>query len=166
MEDGKELLIRPIRPEDEPLMVMFHETLSDRSVYLRYFHFLKLSERVAHERLSRVCFADYDREMVLVAQYPNPETNEPEIVAVARLTKLHGVNEAEFGLLISDAFQHKGLGSELLRRLIEIGRDERLTRISGDMLADNYNMQHISERLGFHVTKTADLAVVRAELDL
>jgi acetyltransferase len=166
MEDGKELLIRPIRPEDEPLMVKFHEMLSDRSVYLRYFHFLKLSERVAHERLSRICFADYDREMVLVAQYQNPEPHEPEIVAVARLTKLHGVNEAEFGLLISDAFQHQGLGSELLRRLVEVGRDEHLTRISGDMLADNYNMQHISERLGFQVTRTADPAVVRAELEL
>ena len=66
------LLIRPIRPEDEPLLVKFHETLSERSVSLRYFHAMKLSTRVAHERLTRICFIDYDREMALVAEAPGP----------------------------------------------------------------------------------------------
>src|SRR6202158_656829 len=68
MNNGKELPIRPIRPEDEPLMVKFHETLSDRSVYLRYFGSLSLKRRVAHERLIRICFGDYDRELALVAE--------------------------------------------------------------------------------------------------
>ena len=57
---------RPIRPEDEPLMVKFHETLSERSVYFRYFHAMRLTQRVAHERLTRICFIDYEREMALV----------------------------------------------------------------------------------------------------
>jgi acetyltransferase len=166
MEEGPEFTIRPIRPEDEPTMVRFHETVSEQSVYLRYFHFIKLSERVAHERLSRICFIDYDREMVLVAEYVDQESKQPEIVAAARLSKIHGENEAEFGLLISDAFQRRGLGTELLRRLVEIGRNEGLGRISGDILSANYNMQHISEKLGFHITSTDDPSVVRAELDL
>ena len=166
MEDGPEFTIRPIRPEDEPLMVRFHETLSDQSVYLRYFHFIKLSERVAHERLSRICFIDYDREMVLVAEYFDHERGQAEIIAAARLSKIHGENEAEFGLLISDAFQHRGLGTELLRRLIQIGRDEGLSRIIGDILAANYDMQRISEKLGFRITRTDDPGVVRAELSL
>ncbi len=166
MEAGPDFTIRPIRPEDEPTMVRFHETLSERSVYLRYFHFIKLSERVAHERLSRICFVDYDREMVLVAEYLNQESGQPEIVAAARLSKVHGENEAEFGLLISDTFQKRGLGTELLRRLVNIGRDEGLSRITGDILAANYDMQHISEKLGFHITSTDDPSVVRAELDL
>jgi acetyltransferase len=166
MEDGPEFTIRPIRPEDEPTMVRFHETLSERSVYLRYFHFIKLSERVAHERLSRICFIDYDREMVLVAEYVNPDSGQPEIVAAARLSKVHGENEAEFGLIISDAFQKRGLGTELLRRLIDIGRDEGLNRITGDILTANYDMQHISEKLGFRIASTDDPGVVRAELDL
>jgi acetyltransferase len=166
MEDEPEFTIRPIRPEDEPAMVRFHETLSEQSVYLRYFHFIKLSERVAHERLSRICFIDYDREMVLVAEYFDEESQQPEIVAAARLSKIHGENEAEFGLLISDAYQKRGLGTELLRRLVEIGRNEGLSRISGDILSANYNMQHISERLGFRITSTEDHSVVRAELDL
>ena len=53
-------------------MVKFHETLSERSVYLRYFHPMKLSQRVAHERLTRICFIDYDREMALVAERSDP----------------------------------------------------------------------------------------------
>ena len=67
MKNGTEVTLRPIRPEDEPLMVKFHQTLSDRSVYMRYFHSLSLSSRVAHDRLVRICFVDYDREMAIVA---------------------------------------------------------------------------------------------------
>jgi acetyltransferase len=72
--DGTPVTLRPIRPEDEVLMVRFHETLSDRSVYLRWLHLLGLSQRVAHERLIGVCFLNYDREMALVADYHNPQT--------------------------------------------------------------------------------------------
>ena len=64
-EDGTQIIIRPIRPEDEPLLVKFHGTLSERSVSLRYFHAMKFTARVAHERLTRICFIDYDREMAL-----------------------------------------------------------------------------------------------------
>ena len=80
--DGTAIIIRPIRPEDEPKMVRFHESLSDRSVYLRYFHHMSLSARITHERLTRVCFVDYDRDIVLVA-----ESEKGEIVAVGRLSR-------------------------------------------------------------------------------
>ena len=63
-------------PEDEPLITKFHEKLSERSVYLRYFQPLKLSTRTAHERLTRICFIDYDREMALVAERKDPATGE------------------------------------------------------------------------------------------
>ena len=59
-------------------LISFHQKLSERSVYLRYFQPLKLTQRVAHERLSRICFIDYDREMALVVERPN-DTGEPEI---------------------------------------------------------------------------------------
>ena len=75
--NGLAVTIRPIRPEDEPLMVRFHEKLSEDTVYLRYFQSLKLSQRIAHERLTRICFIDYDREMALVADYKDPETGDP-----------------------------------------------------------------------------------------
>jgi acetyltransferase len=80
--------IRPIRPEDEPLMVKFHETLSERSVYYRYFQALKLSRCVAHEQLTRACFIDYDRDMALVADYENLETGTHEILALGQLSSL------------------------------------------------------------------------------
>ena len=75
-KDGMPLVIRPIRPEDEPLLVQFHGTLSDRSVVLRYFHVMTLSTRVAHERLTRICFIDYDREMALVAERQDPQSGQ------------------------------------------------------------------------------------------
>src|SRR6202022_3178170 len=74
MKNGVPILFRPIRPEDEPLMVKFHETLSEQTVYLRYFHMDQLSARVAHERLIRKCFIDYDKERALVADYTHPYT--------------------------------------------------------------------------------------------
>jgi acetyltransferase len=166
MKDGTPVIIRPIRPEDEPLMVKFHGTLSERSVYLRYLHMLKLSQRVAHERLTRICFIDYDREIALVAEFKNPSTGEPEILGVGRLRKLHGVKEGEFAVLISDEYQGRGLGSELLRRLLDVGREEKLARIVGDVLPDNVNMLRVCENLGFQVKGGIEDPVLRTEIDL
>jgi len=60
--------IRPILPEDEPLLVKFHETLSDKTVMMRYLQPMMLTERLVHERLARICHSDYDREITLVAE--------------------------------------------------------------------------------------------------
>jgi acetyltransferase len=166
MKDGTEVTIRPIRPDDEPLMVKFHETLSDRSVYLRYFCSLKLSRRVEHERLLRICFGDYDREMALVAERSDPATGERRILAVGRMSKLHAGNEAEVAVLVSDLYQKLGLGNELLRRVIQIARDEKLTRVSAEMLPDNVAMQVITKRQGFKVRAGEDITSVPAFLDL
>ncbi|MEG5174982.1 bifunctional acetate--CoA ligase family protein/GNAT family N-acetyltransferase [Microcoleus sp. B3-D7] len=145
------ITIRPIRPEDEPLMVLFHEELSEESVYLRYAHMVKLKHRIAHERLTRICFIDYDREMLLVADRQDPETSEHRILGVARLSKLHGKNEAEFALIVSDSYQQRGLGTELLRRLLQIGQEEKLQAIVGYILNSNYKMQSLCKKLGFEL---------------
>ncbi len=164
MRNGMEVTIRPIRPEDEPLMIKLHHTLSEESVYFRYFHLIKLSQRIAHERLTRLCFIDYDREIALVADYQNPQTQEHEILAVGRLSKLHGTNEAEFAILVSDRYQCQGLGTELLKRLLQVGHDEHLTLISAEILAENSGMQKVCEKLGFRIYPTAETSVVRAEI--
>lgn len=166
MKDGQKVTIRPIRPEDEPLMVKFHQMLSDRSVYMRYLHTLPLSQRIAHERLTRICFIDYDREMALVAERRDPETGEPQILGVGRLKKVHGANEAEFAVLIADPFQGKGLGAELTRRLIQVARDEKIERIVGDVLPDNVVMLKLCERLGFKLTRTVEDPVVKASYEV
>jgi acetyltransferase len=166
MKDGNQVTIRPIRPEDEPLMVKFHETLSDRSVYLRYFGSLSLSRRVAHERLLRICFGDYDREMALVAERTDPATGERQIIAVGRMNKLHAKNEAEVAVLVSDRYQNLGLGKELLRRVVQVARDEKLSQVSAEMLPDNVGMQAIMRGLGFRVRTGEDLTSIQAYLDL
>jgi acetyltransferase len=165
MKDGTPVTIRPIRPEDEPLMVEFHKTLSDQSVYTRYFYPMQLSQRIAHERLTRICFIDYDREMALVVDRHDRAGAVHQILAVGRLVKLRGKMEAEFAVLVSDLFQGQGLGIELLRRLLAIGRDEGLQRISGDILPENRAMQRVCEKLGFHLRRSFD-EPVKAIIDL
>ncbi len=164
--DCRSITIRPIRPEDEPLMIQFHKALSEESVYSRYFHLIKLSQRVAHERLTRLCFIDYDREIALIADYQNPKTGVHEILAVARLSKLHHSNTAEFALLVRDRDQCQGLGSELLRQLLRVGQDEQLEQITAEILSDNGAMQHVCKQLGFQLHPTADSTIVRAEIKL
>ncbi len=166
MPDGRSVTIRPIRPEDESLMVAFHQGLSDQSVYLRYFHMLPLDRRVAHERLARICSIDYEREMVLVAESKNPQTGAPEILGVGRLTKIPGTTEAEFALLVADRVQGRGLGTELLRRLLQVAAEEKLSRVTGDVLAENRPMQSVCLKLGFRLRYIAEDRIVKAEYDL
>ncbi|MGA2631731.1 MAG: GNAT family N-acetyltransferase, partial [Terriglobia bacterium] len=166
MKDGAEVMIRPIMPEDEPMLVKFHEILSEQSVYMRYFHMIALSQRIAHERLTRICYVDYDREIALVAEQKNPATGERELLGVGRLTKEPGTDEAQFAILIADPVQSRGLGSELLRRIIDIGRHEKVRRITAEILTENYAMQKICERLGFHMERDVEEGVVKAQIEL
>ncbi|MGB8771028.1 MAG: bifunctional acetate--CoA ligase family protein/GNAT family N-acetyltransferase [Candidatus Korobacteraceae bacterium] len=165
MKDGNEVVIRPIRPEDEPMMIEFHKKLSERSVYLRYFQPLKLTQRTAHERLTRACFIDYTRELALVAVRKD-ETGEPEILAVGRLSKLHGRDEAELAAVAIDAAQHKGLGTELYRRMIEFARDEKLKLVVSNMLPENREMRAVCVKHGFKMFANMEDNMIRAELEL
>lgn len=159
LADGRPVRIRPIRPEDEPKLVEFHEHLSERSVYLRYASLMKYSQRVAHERLSRLCFIDYDREMALVAAAFDPETEEEgPLLGAGRITKLRGTDDGEFAMLVRDDHQGQGLGTELLRRFIHIGREEGLERIVADILKENRPMQGVCKSLGFEIVYSDDLA--------
>jgi acetyltransferase len=162
---GVEVTIRPIRPEDEPLMVKFHKTLSDRSVHLRYFGLVSLETRIMHERLRRVCFIDYDREIALVVDLQNRD-GKHQILGVGRLIKEHGTNEAEFAVLISDPWQGKGLGSELLKLLLQIGRKERLQRIVGHISPENTTMKTVSEQVGFSLYFDREADEWLAEINL
>lgn len=161
LRDGSAVTLRPIRPEDEPLLVDFHQTLSEESVYFRYFHLMKLSHRVAHERLTRICFIDYDREMALVADKKDPKTGKHIILGVGRLSKLHGRKEAEFAMLVNDAYQKQGLGTKLLEQLVAIARQEGMTRITAEILHENRAMQRVCEKVGFQLKRAPDF--VKAE---
>ena len=165
LSDGVEVTIRPIRPEDEPRVADLHRQLSERSVRLRYFQPLQLSQRTAHERLIRVCFSDYDREVALVVER-QLAGGTAEILAIGRLSKIPGQTQAEFALVISDEWQHRGLGTELLRRLVQIGRDEHVSAIVADILPENADMRRICEKVGFKLRYEPGDSVVRALLQL
>ena len=155
-EDGTEVIIRPIRPEDERLIVRFHAKLSERSIYQRYFHLLPLDQRVSHDRLVKVCFGDYDREIALVAEHWGLGTHQSDVLAVGSLSKAHLVNEAELAVLIIDEYQGRGLGSELSRRLLEIARAEKLDRVTVEILVENRQMFEVCRGLEFHLEHVED----------
>ena len=165
MKNGETVSIRPIRPEDEPAVVKFHETLSERTVYQRYLQQLNLSQRTAHERLTRICFIDYARQMALVVERQDPATGDKKIIAIGRLQGLAS-KDAEFSIVVSDDFQHQGLGSQLLNRLIDIARKEGVAAITADVLSDNMAMQKLAEKAGFTLKRALGDPVVSARMEL
>jgi acetyltransferase len=166
MKDGREVTIRPIRAEDEPLMRKFHQALSDRTVYLRYLSPMVLSERVTHERLARMTHNDYDREIALVVE--GEENGEKAIFGVARLSKFRGENEeARFTMLVSDKFQGQGLGKELLKRLLDVARSEKIKRVIAIISPENEAMQKLCRDLGFSSMQTdSQTGMIKAEIAL
>jgi len=133
---------------------------------MRYFRSLSLESRLAHERLVRICRVDGEREVALVVDNTNKGTGQQQILGVGRLIKLDSQNEAEVAILVSDQYQKQGLGTELLRRLIQIARDQQLHRVSGELLRDNLAMQIIVKKLGFRFRLCADGASIPAVLGL
>jgi acetyltransferase len=151
---GVEIVFRSIQPEDEPLLLEFHKSLSDQSVHSRYFGAVTLRQRTIHERLRRHCVIDYTREFGVVAERTD-ENGAPQIVGVARLFKDPQRDEAEFAILIGDSWQGKGLGTHVLKLLVRVGRDCHLRRIIGHILADNAAMRRVSRKAGFPVRFSA-----------
>jgi acetyltransferase len=165
LSDGTPVRIRPIRPADEPLMVRFHEALSEDSVRFRYFYRMTLGQRINHERLVRVCLSDYQQQVALVADRLDEKSNSHEIIGVGRLGKLQGSNDAEFAVLVADNWQQRGLGRQLLEGLIQVARTEKVARLVAEILPDNIHMQRLCQSLGFALSPERD-GVVCAEMCL
>jgi acetyltransferase len=159
------ITIRPILPEDEEMMVKFHATLSDRSVFLRYLQPMVLQERVVHDRLSQICHCDYDREIALVAE-GRDENNERIIMGVVRLSKLYGREEARLSILVNDLYQGIGLGGELIRRALKVAGDEHLKSLTAVLTDDNQAMRHVVGKLGFRIEPSINAGLVTAKIDL
>ena len=166
LKDGTAVTLRPICPEDEPLVADFHKTLSEETVHYRYFGLIKLEHRIAHSRLTRICFNDYDCEIALVVERKLAGTGERQIVGIGRLIRSRGIDEAEFAIVISDPWQGKGLGTELLHRLLDIGRQEKMGRIVAFILPDNLGMRRVCTKLGFNVRYDANAEAYKAEISL
>ncbi len=162
MHDGQRILIRPIRAEDEPAIVAFHQTLSDDSVYMRFFYKFSYQQRVSHERLARICFADYEREITLVAQLPGADG---KIVGAVQLMRQRHGAEAEFAMLISDTHQRQGLGRRLLEMILDVARQEGVAVVTAEILPANQGMQKICRHLGFRLRSSLEDGVVYARKD-
>jgi acetyltransferase len=111
---------------------------------------------VQHERLTRICFVDYDRTIALVVSHKN-EAGEQEIVAAGRLSRTAGNQQAEYAIVVSDAFQGIGIGTRLLHHLLLVGKEEGIETVVAYMLPENRGMRHISQKLGFEFERESDL---------
>jgi len=116
---------------------------------MRYFESLSLAARTVHQRLARICFADPEQHTVLVAVRWNQKSREEEILGVARLSKFENSQLGELALLIADEFQGYGLGTELLRRLLQAAQEQHITRITAEMLRDNVRGEELLKKFGF-----------------
>jgi acetyltransferase len=165
VKDLGRILLRPIRPEDEPLMKVFHAALSEETVYTRYFAHLSLESRVRHERLTRICAND-DDSFALVAVSSGPAARPAAIYAVGRLSRTEDPAAVDFALLVSDKTQGRGLGSGLMKRLITLARSCGFQRLTGEVLVANHEMLYVCRQFGFslHTVTGEGLVSVSREL--
>jgi acetyltransferase len=158
--DGKQVLLRPIRPEDEPLEHALLNGLSPQSKSFRFFHPIN---EFTHDMLSRFCNIDYDREMAIVAEYNGG--NKKQIVGVSRLIIESGKEFGEFATVIADEFQDIWLGHKLTDMLIGIAREKNLKGLYGIILKDNIKMINLVRNLGFRLENVSDNEL-KAVMDL
>jgi acetyltransferase len=151
MSDGTEVLLRPIRPEDEPLEYEMLSTLTEETLRGRFFQVIK---NIGHEMLIRYCNIDYDREMAIVAEKRQGEKRS--IIGIGRLIIEPDFKKGEFAVVVHDNYQGKGLGYKLVDMVIGIGQEKGLEKIYGLVLSDNRAMLRICDELGFHRRDLSD----------
>lgn len=163
LKDQTPVTLRPIRPDDEPMILQFHKDLSEESVRQRYLKAVDRKFWTSHENLSRVCFVDYDREISLVVERKDPKGHR-DILGIGRLTKVPGTADATFGLAVKDLWQHQGIGLKLMQKLLQVAKDEKIERISARMLPENFQMKKLCSRLGFALSEEEGLVVLTKSL--
>jgi GNAT superfamily N-acetyltransferase len=151
MRDGASIWLRPICPDDAQLLTEFHEHLSDLSTYHRYFF---LHPRLSSAEVEHLTHVDYLDRLALVCE------DHGHLVAVGRYERLPGTREAEVAFVVADAYQHRGLGSLLLQRLVEAARDRGIETFTAETLAENRDMIDVFMSSGFPVTTTTEWGTV------
>ena len=151
LSDGTKILLRPIRPEDEPAEHEMLSSLSERTLRTRFFSIFK---NISHEWLILFCNIDYDRHMAIVAEME--EKGKKSMVGVARLIMNQDLTSGELAVLVQDRFQGKRLGSKLVEILIGIARERGLEDIRADVLTENVSMLNVFTRLGFTTRAVPD----------
>jgi acetyltransferase len=160
LRDGREVLVRTIRPEDEPLLIAFHAGHSEHTLRMRYFSLVK---KLSRDSLIRLCHLDYNREMALVAVAQN---GGPHFAGVSRYYLHPESGTAEFALIVGESWQQQGLGRHLMERLIEVARERGVRRLRGLVLRENEPMLALIQQLGFQIEDAKQPGVVLASKEL
>jgi acetyltransferase len=162
--DGEKVLLRAIRPEDEPLWAEMIESLSPETAMYRFFGPVR---EITKSMLVRYCHVDYDREIAIAAFSLPKGRKKAQMLGVARFAiETANAEEAEFAIVVRDAYQRKGLGSKLMEALIQAARDRHVREIDGDVLAANPGMTRFAESLGFELLPGSEPDVRRLVLRL
>ena len=151
LPDGTEVLLRPVRPEDEPLEHEMLTSLSQKTLKERFFQVIK---HITHEMHVRMCNIDYEREIAIVAEIRDGDRKK--IVGIGRLIIEPDLKKAEFAVVVHDAFQGKGLGYKLVDVVIGIGHEKGVEEIYGFVLSDNTKMLNMCTKLGCAITPMED----------
>lgn len=159
MKDGRTAILRPIKPEDEPMEAEMFTKFSEQTQRFRFF---ELVNEVNHEMLVRYTQNDYDREIAIIAEVD--ENWKKNMAGVVRLIADPDNETAEFAIVVADPYQHMGLGTRMTDYILEIAKERQISKIYAEVLIDNKIMLHMLEKRGFKLEEHDDL--VHCELDL
>ncbi|MFC1689185.1 GNAT family N-acetyltransferase [Pseudomonadota bacterium] len=151
LNDGTDIVIRPIRPEDAEIEAEFVRGLSNES---KYFRFMNSLQELSQEMLVRFTQIDYHNEMALVAVSSSGDREEQ--IGVARYTTNLDKKSCEFALVVSDKWRGRGIAHHLMRRLMQVARDRGLERIEGQVLGNNVKMLQLMKSLSFQISTDPD----------
>ena len=156
LNDGTDITIRPIRPEDAEIEEKFVRELSSET---KYFRFMNHMRELSQELLVRFTQIDYHNEMALVAVRSNGDGEEQ--IGVARYNTNLDKKSCEFALVVSDGWQKKGIAHHLMKNLMEIARDRGLERMDGQVLSNNFKMLELITSLNFQISNDPDDSSVK-----
>lgn len=164
LKDGNEVILRPIRPEDEPMELEFIKGLSTETSRYRFFQIIK---DLPHDALVRFCNIDYDREMAFIAETTDTDGERARRIeiGVSRLILDPNKKRGEFAVVIADKYQGKGLGTKLVDMLIEFARDKDVEGIYGVIMSGNMAMIRLCEKLGFTTRREQDSVLSELKLN-
>jgi acetyltransferase len=160
LKNGQEVLLRPIKPEDEPMWIEWFQSLSQESIRYRFFQMLR---DTPHEVRVRYCNIDYDREIGLVAEMV--ENGKRKILGVSRLSMESDGKHGEMAFIVSDYWQGLGLGTKLVDYTLDIAKEKGIENVYAIMLQDNYRALSLTKKMGFAIEYLSD-GTVKGTLDL
>jgi acetyltransferase len=152
-DDGTPICIRPIRPEDEPAVIAFHEGLSEETVIARYGVNRPLEERIDHARMTRICFADYDRQFALVAVKDCEEGASREVIGMSRQVRIHASGDRHLTVVVADDWQRHGVGARLVEAQKAVAEGEGVTNLIAQMPPENVGIRELLESAGFVISE-------------